>query len=348
MFDPYRIKVVEPLNRVTRGIRKKIIVKAGYNPFLIPAQYVIIDLISDSGTGAMSSHQWAAMFEAREDFAGQKAHADFVRIAQDVTGLPYIQPVHQGRTAEHILFSLLLKRGDSVLSNTHFATTRENIKALWCKPIDIPKSEPLFCGNIDISKLHTYLKQKKRVKMVILTMTDNSNAGQPISLDNIREVRNITKRYNILLVFDACRFADNAYLVKKVTKSKKSIPRLCQDIFSLCDIVYLSSKKDGLVNIGGFIGLRDKTLFEGLQTKIIRQESFPSSGGLAARDLAAMAVGLRESLDESFLRAYHASIEYLAQTLKNYSVKIFEPVGGHGVVVIPRQTFKYAAFSLSV
>jgi tryptophanase len=347
MFEPYRIKVVEPLNKVPRQMRTKIIAQAGYNPFLIPAQYVVIDLISDSGTGAMSSQQWAAMFEAREDFAGQKAHADFVRRAQDVTGLPSIQPVHQGRTAEHILFSLLLKPGESVLSNTLFATTRENIKALGGKPIDIPTSEPLFCGNIDITKLHKYLKQKKRVKMVILTMTSNKNAGQPISLDNIREVRNITKRHKIVLVFDACRFADNAYLIKKYTKSKKSILSLCRDIFDLCDIVYLSSKKDGLVNIGGFIGLRNKTLFERLQTEIIRQESFPSSGGLAARDLAAMTVGLRESLDESFLHAYHASIEHLAQTLKNHGVKIFEPVGGHGVVIIPNKAYKYAAFSLA-
>jgi tryptophanase len=183
--------------------------------------------------------------------------------------------------------------------------------------------------------------------MIILTMTSNSNAGQPISLDNIKEVRAMTKKHKIVLVFDACRFADNAYLIKKYTKSKKSILSLCRDIFGLCDIVYLSSKKDGLVNIGGFIGLRDKTLFERLQTEIIRQESFPSSGGLAARDLAAMAVGLRESLDESFLRAYHASIEHLATILKDYGVKIFEPVGGHGVVVIPQRTQKYAGFSLA-
>jgi tryptophanase len=345
--EPYRIKVIEPLNRVPRKVRVKIIIQAGYSPFLIPAQYVTIDLISDSGTGAMSTQQWAAMLSAREDFAGQKAHADFVRIAQKITRLPYIQPVHQGRTAEHILFSLLLKPGDRVLSNTLFATTRENIRALWCKPINIPKSEPLFYGNINVAKLEKSLKQTHTVKMVILTMTNNTNAGQPISLDNIREVQNITKRHKITLVFDACRFADNAYLIKKYTKSKKSIPRLCRDIFDLCDIVYLSSKKDGLVNIGGFIGLRDKALFERLQTEIIKQESFPSSGGLAARDLAAMTIGLQESLDESFLRVYHASIEYLAQTLKNYGVKIFEPVGGHGVVVIPRQKQKYAAFSLA-
>jgi tyrosine phenol-lyase len=347
VLEPYRIKVVEPLNRVTRENRKKIIAQAGYNPFLIPAQYVTIDLISDSGTGAMSSRQWAAMFEAREDFAGQKAYSDFVEVAQNITGLPYIQPVHQGRTAEHILFSLLVKPGDRILSNTLFATTRENIKALWCKPIDIPQSEPLFCGDIAVSKLNKYLMQKKRVKMVVLTMTNNNNAGQPISLDNIRQVRAITKRHKIVLVFDACRFADNAYLIKKYSKSKKNIRRLCRDMFDLCDIVYLSSKKDGLVNIGGFIGLRDKTLFEHLQTEIIRQESFPSSGGLAARDLEAMAVGLQESLDESFLRSYHASIEHLAQTLQHHGVKIFEPVGGHGVVVIPRQAQKYAAFSLA-
>lgn len=347
MFEPFRIKVVEPLIVVPQKIRKRVLIKAGYNQFLIPARYVTIDLISDSGTGAMSSNQWAAMIQAREDFAGQNATTDFISTAKEITGFPYIQPVHQGRTAENILFNILLKKGDRVLSNMHFATTRENIKSLGCQAIDIPRPEPPFCGNIDIERLTKLIARSKKAKMVILTITSNSMGGQPLALDNIKKTRHITKKKEILLVFDACRFADNVYLIKKYTKSKQSIKSLCQKIFSLCDVVYLSSKKDGLVNIGGFIGMRDKKMFDHLQSEIIKRESFPSSGGLAARDLAAMTIGLKESLNEAFLHAHINSVGYLAKILKKQGVKIFEPVGAHGVVILPKHKFRYAAFSLA-
>jgi tyrosine phenol-lyase len=339
VFEPYRIKIVEPLIKTTKNIRRKVLQKAGYNPFLIPAKYVTIDLVSDSGTGAMSSDQLSEMIKAREDFAGQKTSEDFINIAKEITNFPYIQPVHQGRTAENILFKILLKPGDIVLSNTHFETTRGNIESLGCKAIDIPKPKPPFYGNIDIDKLAKFIKRSKRVKMVILTMTNNTNGGQPISLDNIRR--------KILLVFDACRIADNAFLIKDYTKSRLSIKKICQNKFRFADIVYLSSKKDGLVNIGGFIGVRDKKIYEKLAFEIIRQESFPSSGGLAARDMAAMTIGLQEALNEDFLQAHINGLRYLAKILKEHKIKIFEPVGGHGIVIKPKRKFPYAAFALA-
>ena len=346
-MEPYRIKVIEPLNIVTKKLRKKILIQTGYNPFLIPAEYVTIDLISDSGTGAMSAQQWAEMVQAREAFSGSCAYYKFVKMAKDITKFPFIQPVHQGRPAENILFKIILKPGDVVLSNAHFETTRANVESLGCRAIDISKPEPPFFGNIDIARLNEILNRSKNVKMVILTMTNNTNGGQPVSLDNIMKTRQLTKKYNILLVFDACRFADNVYLIKEYLRSKWSMKSLCQRIFKLGDILYLSNKKDGLVNIGGFIGVRNKKIYDQLALEIIQQESYPSAGGLAARDLAAMTIGLKDSLNEGFLRSHIQSVRYLGQTLKKNGVRIFEPIGGHAVVVIPNDDFPYVAFSLA-
>ena len=345
-MQPYRIKAVEPLPRVTQNTRRKAIAAAGYNTFGIPARYVMIDLISDSGTGAMTADQWSAMLCAREDFAGQQSLEEFLVSARRLTGFRHIQPVHQGRSAESLLFSLLLRKGDTVLANTHFETTSANIRALGCRAIDLPAKDPLFMGNIDIGRLHSAIKKYKHVRAVVLTTTNNIKGGQPVSLENIQEVRHITRKHGILLILDACRFADNAYLVKERTGKSSSIKEICRFMFDNCDVLYLSNKKDGLVNIGGFIGLRDKSLYEQLSYSVLRKESYPSAGGLAARDLAAMTLGLTDAVDEDFLRAHISSIRLLAQTLMNNGVRVFEPVGGHAVVVIPKKQ-SYFSFSLA-
>jgi len=345
-MEPYRIKIVEPLNDAPKVIRKKELKAAGYNTFLIPAKYVLIDLISDSGTGAMSSEQWANMVLAREDFSGQAAYDAFLKTAIKITGMAHIQPVHQGRAAENILFKMLLKPGETVLSNTLFETTRDNIESMGSQAIDLLKPAPPFCGNIDIDRLHSHLEKNPRVRMLILTLTNNTKGGQPVALTNLKEARAIAKKNHIWLVFDASRFADNAYLNKEYSRLKTTVRQICRKTFDLCDILYMSSKKDGLVNIGGFIGLRDRKLFLRLSTEIIRQESYPSSGGLAARDIAAMNCGLQEAVNEEFLRSHMESIRYLAAILKKNGVRIFEPVGGHGIIIQPNEIMPYAAFAL--
>ncbi len=347
MWEPYRIKVVEPLPITTRKKRKKILERAGYNPFLIPARYVTIDLISDSGTGAMTAQQWASMIQAREDFAGQTSFGEFADAATSLTGFPYIQPVHQGRSAENILFGMLLKAGDTVVANTHFETTRGNIESHGCHALDLPSGELPFYGNIDLPQLRKTITQRKRVKLIVLTITSNILGGQPVSLANITQARRIARQHGVELLLDASRFADNAFFIKHHGESRDSIRTICRKIFQSADIAYLSSKKDGLVNIGGFIGMRDKKLYERLKHEIIRQEAFPTSGGLAARDVAAMVGGLSDSTDERFLRSHIENIRFLGQSLKENRVDIFEPIGGHAVVIMLRKGHPHFAFSLA-
>ncbi|MEO0142479.1 MAG: tryptophanase [candidate division WOR-3 bacterium] len=344
-MEPYRIKVVEPLQEVPKKKRIRVLEQADYNLFLIPARYVYIDLISDSGTGAMSAEAWARMIEAEEDFSGQKSSEDFLKVAKEITKFPYIQPVHQGRTAENLLFNIILKPNDVILSNTHFETTRVNIEELGARAVDIPDLKPPYCGNINLNALKDKLR-KERVKAVIMTLTNNIKGGQPVSLDNLRETYEMAKKRGVLIIFDASRFADNAFFIKRYSGSKKTIKEICQEMFKFCDVLYLSSKKDGLVNIGGFIGCRDKRLFEELNKKIIARESYPSSGGLASRDLAAMAVGLKEAIDEEFLNSHIEKVGYLGEVLKNGGVEVFEPVGGHGLVIKPKEKIPYASFAL--
>ncbi|MEO0123811.1 MAG: tryptophanase [candidate division WOR-3 bacterium] len=346
MMEPYRIKVIEPLRKTTRSQRSLILKKAGYNLFLIPARFVYLDFISDSGTGAMSSRAWAEIIAAEEDFSGQKASEDFINIARKITGFPFIQAVHQGRTAENILFNLLFKKGNKVISNTHFETTRANLEKIGCMVIDMPDLTPPFCGNIDLNGLESAVRKDNKIKAVVLTLTNNIKGGQPVSLENIKQTHKIIKKRGGILIFDASRFADNAFYIKNYSNSKKSILGICNEMFSYCDILYLSSKKDGLVNIGGFIGVRDKRIYEQLREKIIEQESYPSSGGLAARDLAAMAVGLEEAIDEEFLKSHIEKVHYLGKILKKNGVRIFEPLGCHGVVIIPEPKFPYPAYTL--
>jgi tyrosine phenol-lyase len=346
-MEPYRVKVIEPLPNLTRAQRIRIIEKAGYNTFLVPAYAATIDLISDSGTGAMSSAQWARMFEAREDFSGQTSSADFAKTAREITRLPYIQIVHQGRAAENILFRILLRPGEIVLSNTHFETTRGNIESLGCSARDLMKPEPPFYGNFDIERARRVIKKSKRARAVIMTITNNMNGGQAVAYDNIKDTAALARKHGLYLILDACRFADNAFLNKEYERRPESILRLCQQTFGLCNIAYMSSKKDALANIGGFIGTRDRRLFSRIQHEVIKQESYPSSGGMAARDIAAMQYGLLEAVNEDLLRSHIANLRYFADRLRDRRVRIFEPVGGHAIVVHPKSAAKYAAFALA-
>lgn len=346
MYPPYRCKVVEALPCITRKQRSIALKHAGFNPFQISADKVIIDLISDSGTGAMSSDQWAAMFQAREDFSGQKAYQDFIALARKTMGMRYIQPVHQGRAAEHLLFQEIMHRDSIVAGNTHFETTRDNLQQSDAIVIDLPDNTPPFCGNINIPALRK-LHNKKNVDLVILTLTSNTYGGQPVSLQNIKAVERFTRSHNIPLVFDASRFADNAYFIKQLSNSRMTIQQIVTKMFEYADIVYMSCKKSGLVNIGGMIASRKKTLMNKLMLPIIQQESYPTAGGLAARDLAAMARGLNEALDYDQLATHHAHLQHLAKILKRYKARIFEPIGGHAIAIQPRSRAKHAAFALA-
>ena len=347
IFEPYRIKVVEPLPVSSRRMRQQALRSAGYNPFQLPARSVVIDLISDSGTSAMSVEQWVSLFRAREDFSGQDAHVAYVKTAERITGFPYIQPVHQGRAAERILCSLLVKPGSVTLSNGHFETTRENIRAVGGRPYDLLGPEPPYIGNIDLDSVARKIRSGIKVSMVIMTMTNNVYGGQPVSLSNLAQVRRLTRSRRIPLVIDASRWADNAYLIREYSHLRTSIPAISRSIFRHADIAYFSSKKDGLSNIGGCLAVRDRRLFDRITVEIIRQESYPSSGGLAARDLAAMTEGMKEAVDLRFLKFHIASLRFLAAALKQRGVRVYEPVGGHGVVILPPRSVANGPFALA-
>jgi tryptophanase len=347
MYEPYRIKVVELLPGVSPSARRKAMAAAGYNTFHLQTGDVEIDLISDSGTGAMSSRQWSEVIVAREDFSGQESFTNFVEVGRKIFGFKHIQPVHQGRAAEHLLFGLLLRSGDVALSNTFFETTRANIEVLGCEARDLPDTNPPWCGNIDLGQLERTLRRNRRVRLIVLTVTNNIEGGQPVSLENIKCARELADARGVLLALDASRFAGNAYLVKELSRSRKSIKRLCRESFSQSHLAFLSLKKDGLANVGGVIGFNDHRLLEPLSHQIIRQESYPSAGGLAARDLAAMTVGLQEAVDERVIESHIRCVRFLAEELKRHEVKIFEPVGAHGVVIYPRGRAKHAAHALA-
>ncbi len=347
IFEPYRIKVIEPLPISSLRMRRRALQSAGYNPFQLPARSVFIDLISDSGTGAMSVEQWTSLFQAREDFSGPDAHAAFIKTARRITGFPHIQPVHQGRAAERILCGLLVKPGSLTLSNGHFETTRENIRACGGKPCDLPGPEPPYIGNIDLDALARQLRSRRKASLLIMTMTNNIYGGQPVSLSNLAQARALVRPRRIPLVIDASRWADNAYLIREYSRLRSSITAISRSMFRHADIVYLSNKKDGLSNIGGCLAVRSRRLFERITVEIIRQESYPTSGGLAARDLAAMNEGLKEAVDLRLLQYHINSLRFLAAALKQKGVNVFEPVGGHGVVILPSRRIAYWPFALA-
>jgi tryptophanase len=342
IIEPFRIKTVEPLRMTTRGQREQILAKAGYNLFNVPAEDVLIDLLTDSGTSAMSARQWAGLVDGDESYAGARSFYRFEKAVKDLTGFKHIIPTHQGRAAEKILFAILGGPGKIIPNNTHFDTTRANIEVSGAEAVDLPVKEALipslardFKGNMDIAALERLLKQKgpEQVPLVMMTVTNNSCAGQPVSMGCIRRVSELCRSYRIPFFIDACRFAENAWFVKTREPGcrGRSIRQLAQEMFSYADGCTMSGKKDGLVNIGGFLAVNDDELARKARNILIVTEGFPTYGGLAGRDLEAFAQGLAEVVDEDYLRYRIRSIEYVVEKLDAAGVPVFKPAGGHAV-----------------
>lgn len=344
IIEPFRIKSVEPINFTSREEREKILKNAGYNPFLIKADDVIIDLLTDSGTSAMSAKQWSGIMEGDESYAGSKSFYRFESAVKKITGDEFIIPTHQGRAAEKILFTVLGGEGKSIPNNTHFDTTRANVEFSGAIANDLlvevgkhPEQRADFKGNMDIDALNKYILKEgvENVPMVMITITNNSGGGQPVSMENIREVKKVCNKYRIPLFLDACRFAENAYFIKQREKGyqNKTVLEIVQEMFSYADGATMSAKKDALVNIGGFLSLNDEELAMKCRNLLIVTEGFPTYGGLAGRDLEAVAQGLEEVIDENYLHYRIKSTEYFGNKLLEAGVPIIEPPGGHAIYV---------------
>ena len=344
IIEPFKIKSVEPIRFTTRDEREKLLKDAGYNPFKLFADDVLIDLLTDSGTSAMSAKQWAGIMEGDESYAGSKSFYKFESAVIKITDMKYIIPTHQGRAAEKILFSIVGGPGKYFPNNTHFDTTRANIEFAGSVAEDLltevgmnPEKRADFKGNMDIEKLEAFIKEKgaENIPLCMLTVTNNSGGGQPVSMKNIREVREVCTKYNIPLFLDACRFAENAYFIKKREPGyqNKSALEIAQEMFSYADGATMSAKKDALVNIGGFLALNDEELAMKCRNLLIVTEGFPTYGGLAGRDLEAVAQGLEEVVDEHYLEYRIKSVEYLGNKLTDAGVPIIEPPGGHAIYI---------------
>jgi tyrosine phenol-lyase len=342
--EPFRIKVVEPLRRVSREEREAHIRNAGLNIFSVPADSIYVDLLTDSGTSAMSDHQWAGLMVGDESYAGSKSYYRFVEVVRDIFGYPHVIPTHQGRMAENLLFTTVLKRGDVVPNNIHFDTTRANVEAQGAAALDLVVEEGLdptadlpFKGNLDPDKLDRALGEHGpgRVPVVMLTVTNNSGGGQPVSIANVKAVRRVCDRYGVPLFFDACRFAENSWFIRQRESgyAERSVLEIAREMFSYGDGCTMSAKKDGLVNIGGFLAMKNAEWAERITNLLILVEGFPTYGGLAGRDLEAIARGLREVLDEDYLAFRTGQVAHLGELLDRAGVPIVKPVGGHAVYI---------------
>lgn len=351
IIEPFRIKVVEPIRQTTEDERSEILKNAYYNPFMIKAEDILIDFLTDSGTGAMSDRQWGALMTGDESYAGSRSFFKFESVVKKITGFKHIIPTHQGRAAERILFSITVKEGDIVPNNTHFDTTRANIEFNKAEAVDlvipegkIPELEHPFKGNMDLEKLEELLdKHKEKIPLGMITITNNSGGGQPVSMENIREVSRLFKKYGIPFFIDACRFAENAYFIKLREKGyeNKSVLEIAQEIFSYADGCTMSAKKDGLVNIGGFLAMNDDQLAMKARNVLILTEGFPSYGGLAGRDLEALAVGLEEVLHEDYLKYRIRTAEYMGERLLDAGISIIRPTGGHAVYIDAKKFYPH-------
>jgi tryptophanase len=340
-IEPYRIKAVEEIPFTSLEQRERALREAEWNLFRVPARLVTIDLLTDSGFTAMSSRQWAAMMTGDEAYAGAESFFRFESAVQELTGYPHVIPTHQGRAAERLLFEAVLAAGDVVAANTHFDTTRANVERVGARAIDLPvpealspRSERCFKGDLDTAALATLLEERGRmVRLVVVTATSNSFGGQPVSLRNLRATRELCARYSVPLFIDAARFAENAWLIKQDEPGMYGhTPRaIARAMFDLADGCLMSAKKDGLVNIGGFLALRDSRLAERLRRDLVVGEGFPTYGGLAGRDLDAMAIGLQEVLDPAYLADRIAQVRGLADALHKAGVPTMRPPGGHAV-----------------
>ena len=363
IIEPFRIKTVEPIRQTTRAERATALADAHYNVFLLQALDVLIDLLTDSGTGAMSVFQWSGMMKGDESYAGARSFTVFEKAVREVTGFTHVIPTHQGRAAEHILFSTLVRQGDIVPNNTHFDTTRANVEDRGGTALNLPMREAhdaqslhAFKGNMDVEALDRTLREHRgRVPVVMLTVTNNSGGGQPVSLENARAVREVCDRYDVPLFIDACRFAENAWLIKtrEPGQATRTPAEIAREFFGLADGCTMSAKKDGMSNIGGFLAMNDEALARRCRTRLVLTEGFPTYGGLAGYDLEAIAVGLREALDEDYLRYRIRSIEYLGEKLLEAGIPIVTPTGGHALYLDARRWLphipqrEYPAWALS-
>lgn len=342
IIEPFKIKSVEPIRFTTRQEREQILETVGFNPFLVHSEDVIIDLLTDSGTSAMSANQWGGIMRGDESYAGSPSFFRFEEAVKNIFGMKHTIPTHQGRAAEKIIFTLLGGEGKSIPSNTHFDTTRANIEFSGAEAMDLlnetgkhPEQRADFKGNMDTEALEAFIQEKgkENVPVCMLTVTNNSGGGQPVSMANIKETKAVCDKYGIPLILDACRFAENAYFIKKREPGYADVPLIdiAREMFSYADGATMSAKKDALVNIGGFLTLNDDDLAQQARNLLIVTEGFPTYGGLAGRDLEAIAIGLTEVLDESYLHYRIRSVEYLGEKLVDAGVPIIEPPGGHAV-----------------
>ncbi|MCH8927927.1 MAG: tryptophanase [Candidatus Marinimicrobia bacterium] len=365
--EPFRIKVVEPIKHTSLEERKKLIKEVGYNVFYLPADSIYIDLLTDSGTSAMSDKQWAGLMIGDESYAGSKNFFHFEKVVQELTGFSYVIPTHQGRMAENLLFSSVVKEGDFIPNNSHFDTTRANVEKNKGIAVDLVISEAKepsnlhpFKGNIDLDKLEDLLKEhgKDKIPLGMLTVTNNSGGGQPVSMKNIKETSELLHKYDIPFFLDACRFAENSYFIKIREEgfADRPIREIAQETFSYADGCTMSAKKDGLVNIGGFVALNSKEIKEQITNLLILVEGFPTYGGLAGRDLEAMAIGLEEVTDEDYLSFRINQVKNLGEMLTDKGIPIVLPPGGHAIYIdalgflphIPRDQFPAQALTAAL
>ncbi|HIG10535.1 MAG: tryptophanase [bacterium] len=341
IIEPFRIKSVEPIHMTSRETRERLIQEADLNLFALKSDDVIIDLLTDSGTGAMSSEQWAALMRGDESYAGSPSYQRFEAVVREVFGIKNVIPTHQGRAAEHLLFGAVGGAGKTVPGNTHFDTTRANVEASGAKAVDYCCAESLdtssnspFKGNMDIGRLRDCLaREGQNVPLVLVTVTNNAGGGQPVSLANLRAVRALCDEFGVPLFIDACRFAENAFLISKREDSEKGRPLedIVHDMFRLADGCTMSAKKDGLANIGGFIAVRNGELARILRERLVVTEGFATYGGMAGRDLEAVAQGLREVLSPEYQEYRHASIQYVVERLAGIGIPVVQPAGGHAI-----------------
>ena len=365
--EPYKIKAVEPIRLLSRREREKKIRQAKFNLFKLRSEDVYIDLLTDSGTSALSDNQWAGLLQGDEAYAGSRNYYHFVDTIKEITGFEHVIPVHQGRAAENLLFTTLLKKGAIVPSNTHFDPTRANIERQGATALDLLieegrsfDSDYPFKGNMDLEELRRLVKKygKKRIPAGTMTVTNNSGGGQPASMENIKSASRILHRHGIKLLFDACRYAENAHFIKKREPgyARRSVKSIAREMFSYADGCTMSAKKDGLSNIGGFIALNDGKLATDVSNLLILLEGFPTYGGLAGRDLEAIARGLREGLEEDYLDFRVNQVAYLGRLLEEVGLSPMNPTGGHAVYVeagsylphIPRKQFPAQALTVAL
>lgn len=365
--EPYKAKMVESIKRSTKEQRKKWIKEAHYNLFNLSSNKVFIDLLTDSGTGAMSDKQWSAMMSGDESYAGSTSFLQLKNIVNKITGYQYFLPTHQGRAAENVLFSVLIKEGDLIPGNSHFDTTKGHIEFRKATAVDCTIDEAFnttihhpFKGNIDLDKLKKVFDNnpKDKIPFVVLTITCNSSGGQPVSMKNIKAVSKLCKSYNIPLIFDSARFSENAYFIKIREKEfqDKTIKEIAKEIFSYGDGMTMSAKKDGLVNMGGFIALNDEEIYKQATVYNIMYEGFLTYGGMNGRDMAALAIGLDESTEFNYLESRIEQVAYLGRELMEHGVPVLQPIGGHAVFIdankfvptIPRDEYRAQALAIEL